>query len=166
MDPKVQDFLLRKQQEAQAKREAHLIRLGLTDESKTTKTYINYINYYADGAKSDEHGNYIENPAALEVTDEEYAEICKYDVKPIVINNNAERTLNVIANIELWAGIICFGLSLITGFIYIGNNEGFWGFIIIAVAFTALLWSLVTWGALKSFCNISNNLHEINQKLK
>lgn len=54
MDPKVQDFLLRKQQEAQAKREAHLIRLGLTDESKTTKTYI---NYYVDGAKSDEHGS-------------------------------------------------------------------------------------------------------------
>ena len=60
------------------KRDKHLISIGLIDKEK--KTGRNYRESYADGTKWDPDKGlfYKESFGALDVTDEEYAEICKY----------------------------------------------------------------------------------------
>jgi len=77
MNPKVQEFLDKKKEEELKLRNEHLISLGLVDKSKIEKIYG---SAFADNAiKEEETGRYyVKRYGALEVTDEEYAEICKY----------------------------------------------------------------------------------------
>ena len=67
-----------KQKEQEAKNE-HLIRLGLIDKEKSNREYFPY--FVNDKCKWDEDLGkyYIEKPVPLEVSDEEYKEILKYD---------------------------------------------------------------------------------------
>ena len=149
MDPKVKEFIDAAKSKERAKfekeRDAHLIRLGLV-KKETRKTY--------DGV------SYI----PLDVTDEEYAEINKItEEKPnedIKIENGAENFLAVFNGIFLGIGIlasvilVCISFDSYDGGIYFLSGLG------------VLLVSFVSWGITKVLLNISNNLHQINSKLK
>lgn len=77
MNPKVQEFLDKKEKEKLKRRNEHLIELGLVDKSKIEKKYGSAFRNNA--IQEEETGRYyVERYGALEVTDEEYAEICKY----------------------------------------------------------------------------------------
>lgn len=67
-------------------------------------------------------------------------------------SSNAENVLTIVANITLIVGIM---VSIV-----IINKES------TALGLGILAFSLVTWAVLKVLCNISNNLHEINSKMK
>ena len=81
MNEKVENLIKQEQEclDASKKqmRDNHLISLGLIDESKSARKYQ---DYYSESAKFDEEKQiyYKECDAALDVTDEEYEEICKY----------------------------------------------------------------------------------------
>lgn len=66
-------------------------------------------------------------------------------------STNAENVLAIIAYLTLIAGVMIF-----IAFVYEDT----------ALAFGILISSIVTWGVLIVLCNISNNLHEINKKMK
>ena len=86
MNPKVQDFLDKKKGEEKAeelqRRNEHLISLGLVDEEKSSSIVYDEENQLSYD---------IEN-LAIEVTDEEYAEICKYC--PETTNSNSQKINN------------------------------------------------------------------------
>ena len=95
MNPKVQDFLDKKKAEEREKelerRNEHLISLGLIDENKIGKKYG---SAFEDNARKEKETGlfYVERYGALEVTDEEYAEICKYS--PETTNSNSQKINN------------------------------------------------------------------------
>ena len=66
-------------------------------------------------------------------------------------STNAENVLAIVAYLTLIAGIALF-------FAFVNENK--------ALAFGVLISSIATWGVLIVLCNISNNLHEINKKMK
>ena len=66
-------------------------------------------------------------------------------------STNAENVLAIIAYLTLIAGVMIFIASVYED---------------TALAFGILISSIVTWGVLIVLCNISNNLQEINKKLK
>ncbi|MBP1645869.1 MAG: hypothetical protein H6Q16_1444 [Bacteroidetes bacterium] len=81
MNPKVQELLDKKIGEIQKKnlklRNEHLINLGLIDESKIERKYLD--SYKSDSTYDPEKKKYFfEKHFALDVSDEEYEEICKY----------------------------------------------------------------------------------------
>ena len=93
------------------KRDKHLISIGLIDEGKTTRIYQDEDGYEPNNAIFDEDKSkfYTEGFGALEVTDEEYDEICKYFPPKLTTKSQilgAEKTLSVIAEIVLWVGIM------------------------------------------------------------
>ena len=151
------------------KRDNHLISIGLVDKEKTRRSYI---DYWTEGAKYDteKQKNYVESFGALDVTDEEYAEICKIfpppkvDVKNIGIKSGAETTLSVIATIVLIGGIIGALICLFTitwvkvGWDTVFNPMG------LITAISMLLVSLTIWASLSVLSNISISLKEINSK--
>ncbi|MBQ9434537.1 MAG: hypothetical protein IJU33_00210 [Bacteroidales bacterium] len=83
MNPQVAEFIEKQKEKVIKRKEAHLRKLGLIDSEKSEKQYASanlpawereqkgYVNY-------DENGYYRVVNQALNVTDEEYAEICKY----------------------------------------------------------------------------------------
>ena len=90
-------------------------------------------------------------------------------------NNSAENTLNVIAGITLWVGIIgtIFCLNTLTTtkvvdptykcsihYDTIFNSAG------LAVSIGVLFSAIVTWALLRVIANISTSLKEINSKIK
>ncbi len=96
--------------EFETKRDEHLLKLGLTDESKTIRKYS---SHYVQGMEYDkEKGRYYINlNGPIDVSDEEYAEICRYapyneddnDHEIEEDNNGAESMLNIVAIIFLVA---------------------------------------------------------------
>lgn len=68
-------------------------------------------------------------------------------------SSNAESVLIFIAY-----SILILGVMVSVGLLGTGYN--------IITAFSLLISSVVTWSVLKVICNISNNLHEINSKMK
>ena len=154
------------------KRDNHLISLGLIDEEKSSRKYQ---NYFSEEAKFDEQKQlyYKGIDVALEVTDEEYAEICKYfppskvGVKSseVGIKSGAETTLNVIATIVLIGGIIGALICLFTiTWIDVGWEETKFNPIGFITALSTLLVSLTIWASLSVLSNISISLKEINSK--
>jgi len=91
MNPKVQEFLDKKKEEELKRRNEHLISLGLVDKSKKEKKYG---SAFEDNAIKEEVTGryYVERYGALEVTDEEYAEICKYCSE--TTNSNSQKINN------------------------------------------------------------------------
>lgn len=81
MNPKVKELLDKKKEEVREKelqrRNEHLISLGFIDESNVGKIYV---KTQIAGSKLDVETNqyYIKKDNAINVTDEEYKEICKY----------------------------------------------------------------------------------------
>ena len=152
-------------------RDKHLISLGLIDENRTEREYV---DYYSERAKA-EHAKrdrktgkyYLEKLQALDITDEEYEEICKYfppaftQIETLKTTTAAENTLNIVAVIVLICGIIG---SLICFYVFaVELGEGWLGFI---MSIGILLISLITWAILKIVCEIAMNLRQINNKTK
>lgn len=169
MNPKVEDLISKKQEEIkqakQERREKHLIKLGLTEEGTTRK----YMEYYTNSrdCKYDEeqHKYYIDSKIPLEVTDEEYAEICKYypeEENDTAKNDTygAENTLKTIAGIILGLGIIAIFISIISVF---ATGMPFITVLGIIILFLIILGS---WALLRCFANISITLKEIKARIK
>jgi len=149
-------------------RDEHLISIGLIDENKTERKYQ---SYFSDSAKFDEEKQmyYKGCDVALDVTDEEYEEICKYfpttlTEKEIFKNATfAETTLNIIGIIVLVCGIIG---TLICLFTITTNNYGEFNAIGFITSIGVLLTSLTTWAVLRVFCEVAINVRQINNKTK
>jgi len=154
-------------------REEHLKSLGLIDENKTSREYI---AYYREGLKKEpETGKYyVEVSGALDVTDEEYEEICKYFppnqpekgiFKNVAVAGStfAETTLNIIAIIVLVCGIIG---TLICLFMFTTSDYGDFNVIGFISSIGILLTSLTIWAVLRIFCEIAINVRQINNKTK
>lgn len=155
----------------QQQRDNHLIRLGLIDESKSNKKYQ---DYFSEDAKFDPETNLYYKAAnlPLEVTDEEYAEICKYfpltKAEESVLKTGPEKTLNIIANVTLVCGIIGALILFFTNtliFDRLGNLDSF-GPAGLVIAFGVLSTSLITWSVLRTFSDISTNIRQVNAKIK
>lgn len=76
----------------------------------------------------------------------------------------AENVLNIIAKATLILGTIT---AIILFFVGVDkySDYGIGGMLMIW-SIALLVSSVVTWAVLKVLCNISNNLHEINKKMK
>lgn len=103
-----------------------------------------------------------------EKVNESMAENKPLEVKEI--NNNAEYTLNVIANIVLICGIISTVICLFT---IVFKEESHYYFTErvfspsgFATTIMVLFSSLISWGFLKVLANISLTLKELNSKIK
>jgi hypothetical protein len=161
MDERVAKLIEEGKASYKKRRDDHLISLGLIDENKTERKYK---DRYSSTTKFDEEKNqfYEEVPAAISVTEEEYAEICKYyppkPKKQILEKTGAERALSVIATITLIAGIICTLICLFTDLVFTAT-----GFItILGVLFS----SLITWALLRVISDISYNIRRTNYELR
>ncbi len=77
MNQKLTQLLKDAKEQEQQKRNAHLVSIGLVDETKTIKEECSSTQ--PDAEYDFETGKYyIVKYDAIDVTDEEYAEICKY----------------------------------------------------------------------------------------
>lgn len=119
----------------QKERNKHLISLVLTDESKTERQYI---GYYKESAKYDKEKKmyYIESAGALDISDAEYEEICKYfsptPEKKVKVDyqGSGVRTLNgfgtfffVIASVAMLVAVIGFIMYLANDMDYSRERE-------------------------------------------
>lgn len=112
MNPKVQEILDKKKAEELQRRNEHLISLGLVDEEKSSS-----IVYDEENQLSYDIENF-----AIEVTDEEYAEICKYYPEEVNIESNQYTELKMkkdISSIKFWVkfwsifSIVCGAIAFI-----------------------------------------------------
>ena len=169
MNPKVEELISKKQEEIKEqqlkKREKHLISLGLTKD----ETQIQYLDYYTNSPDckwdAEKKKYYIGVASALDITDEEYAEICKYfPEKENPTDNNesfgAENTLKTIAGIILAIGI----LSLFVGTIIVLVEM----LPIMTLLSTAkfFLTTLISWAIMRCIANISITLKQIKARIK
>lgn len=167
MNPKVKQFLeeakAKERAEFEKQRDAHLIKLGLVDEDKSTIEYSDcYTPAYGFEKYDRELNKYYKRvPAPIEVTDEEYELIKRYSAtKPTVTQNNdaeifLDKVNSFVAIVSIVTSIVLAALAL---------KDGSWvlflGVVVIAIV------SLISSAAVKVLLNISNNLHDINSKLK
>lgn len=86
--------------------------------------------------------------------------------KPIVINNYLECYLSIVASFCLAIGIIASFILLGAGMYLVSNYDEELGYALMIKAAYVFPFSIITGIALKVLCNISNNLHEINIRLK
>ena len=167
MNPKVKQFLeetkAKERAEFEKQRDAHLKKLGLVDEEKSTIEYSDSYSPARGFEKYDRQQDkyYKSVPAPIEVTDEEYELIKRYSAtKPqATLNKDAEIFLDkvnsIVTCVSIIASIVLAALALI--------DESWMLFV--GAAVIAIV-SLISSAAVKVLLNISNNLHEINSKLK
>lgn len=171
MDEKVKEFLetakAKKREAFEKKRDEHLISLGLINEEESVREYSEAYNYGKGFVKWDaeqqKYYKYI-TIVPVSVSDEEYEEIQKVSAAPTTIEdetveNGAEKFLGVINGIVLAVSIIA---AVILALVAMSEAGGALFFIGLGV----LLVGLISWAIVKVMLNISNNLHEINSKLK
>ena len=163
-------------------REKVLISLGLIDHY--VKEYGPYGAPYVMFDK-DTQQYYYNRPVAVDVTDAEFekilqlATLSKQQTKSEKsqtthdkiesrhrlqnINNGAEKTLRVFNMVFLIIGLILASLLFISGLMapYAVARQYR---IIIAIGIVLIF--LYNWAIMKTFINISNNLHEINAKIE
>ena len=183
MDPKVAAFIeagkkAEKEQqelEQQAKkfgREEALISLGLCTKGK--KVYSDdYISN--DDVWDDEKGKWLHQEIIVpDVTDEEFAEIMKYaKLQEMSLDTTAVETPDQVAKESRNAESYLKGLAIVSeiiaiiiivaGIIFSINSKEFLVFVA-ALAIAGVYF--INWAFLKVICNISNNLHDINEKIK
>lgn len=175
MNPKVQELIAKRQEEIKAaklsKRNEHLARLGLAEGIK--KTYVDNYTIWDPKYKYDHAAEkyYIETyEKAIDITDEEYDELCKYfpedeDNVTSCSNNEepkrAENTLRAIANFILGTGILC---SIVYVIFVISAKLPVMSYLIsVILLFMACL---VSWAILKCIADMSATLKEIKAKMK
>ena len=163
MNPKVKAFIEnaqeKQQKQAKQERDELLVSLGLTDgvERKYAKEWDGVYQSWDD----EKQMYYYEAPVPISVTDEEY-ELIKMYVKQrgekradeSEKSNGAERFLGVINTISLVVGLLCAVVML-----FMGVEMVIAGICLAIVMF-------VSWAMVKVVLNISNNLHDINAKMK
>ena len=176
---------LQAQKEAQsasekAKREKHLIGIGLIDENKSR-----YTDVYGNTLTKEKYDSIIANgyalsvkktEAALDVTDEEYAEICKYAPENKTdIDEQAEIGLVKVANAVKIIGVILWIIWTLIGlFGGLAVAESMWEFSVglfmayffggVFSGFICWLGCYLLWSVLKVFANISRTLYKIEAK--
>lgn len=167
MNAQVQEFLnirnVSSEERKRKRREKHLIKLGLIQENKII---LDEWDGSANCKYDNETGKYIKGTVkAIDVTDEEYAEICKVcpedeeKHEQTETEAKAENILNIIATLYLAAGIILGVLLLVAGISGEGGTTHFlW-------AVVCLLNSSLVWALLRCFANISTTLTEIKKQM-
>ena len=154
MHPKVEDFLQKAKEEELKKRQDRLIELGLYEEIEVSNDTYNRMECITDK----ETGVYVYKYykwIAVDVSDEEYEMILKHshsNKQNLNYKNGAEQFINVINTIILMIGIVAAIVLVFTGFAIYG-------------IYSALI-TTIFWAVIKVALNISNNLHQINAKLK
>ena len=153
----------------ESERDSLLLSLGLIDPDKTRREYVDYYSAsYSDwDAEKKMYYRVVVEP--IEVSVEEYEEIKKYapkDTKKEVLGeeliyNGAEKFLSVINGLSLTIGVIT-SIVLFVLALHSYKNIGY----MLLSAVVVLLISLVSWAVVKVVLNVSNNLHEINSKIK
>ncbi|MCS2582238.1 hypothetical protein [Bacteroides sp.] len=78
----------------------------------------------------------------------------------------AESVLNIIAKATLILGTITAIIMFFVGAGVDKFSDYEIGIELIIASIVLLISSVITWAILKVLCNISNNLHEINKKMK
>lgn len=182
MNPKVEKWL-QEQKEAlaaskKAQRDKHLIKIGLCSEENSlymdgtgnTITKEQYDSFKAIGRTA------YARRGALDVTDEEYAEICKYAPENKTdIDEKAENGIMKVANAVKSIGVILWIILALIGLVS-GLALASWGFsfgLFIAYffggafsGFICWLGCYMVWAVLKVFTNISRTLYRIEEKQK
>ena len=166
MDAKLSAYLEKKRQEQREieleKRSKHLLELGLIDDSKTKRIVCEETVFNAKYDR-DEDKFYIEVAVPIEITDDEYAELCTYNspAKEIVKDDDvmAEVTLSTIATVTLCFGILGCAILLIVGLMI--EMVGW----LLLTGVILLLSCLIIWSLLKVFSDMSLSLKEIKTKL-
>lgn len=163
MNPKVKAFIenAQEKQQIQTKQERDklLVSLGLTDgvERKYAKEWDGVYQSWDD----EKQMYYYDAPVPISVTDEEY-ELIKMCVKQrgdkcadeSDKRNGAERFLSVVNTIGLVAGLL-YAVAML----FMGLRLALMGVCLAIVMF-------ISWAMVKVVLNISNNLHDINAKMK
>ena len=172
MNEKISNFI---NEQKRIQKEKHLISLGLV-EAEMTKVYApitwsdsESVSYGYN--QQDENGWYkmAESPIPIDVTDEEYNELCKVcppkayypDEKTDKVSTkggSAEMTLSFFAWFQLVLGIIAAIILIIMS---VDNESGVFFGIGIGVLFS----SLITWAVSLVFVNISRQLTQLNSKI-
>lgn len=174
MDELVKDYLEKAKatvaSEESKKRNKHLISLGLYHTERVYGPYGGKFLLYDKEAKK----HYYEKKIPVEVTDEEYAEICKYSSRIVEeddipekilkteIDNRAERILGGFNAFMLCVNIL-LAVALLVYAVIIGEMMSIWAAALVVVL--AIAGSVLVWATVKVCLNISNNLHEINAKM-
>lgn len=170
MNKIVEEFIEKKKKKIQQseleKKNEHLIRLGLIDETKSTREYQ---DIYGRGLKYDvEKKKYYKGENfPIETTDEEYALICKYGIETLqdqeeIVDKHEEKGLKTISYILLFLSIIGSIFLLIAG---ANINDGSFFFLYLVYGITALLTSIIVYFFLSVIANISCSLKDIKNKL-
>lgn len=165
MNTQVQDFLDKKnaeiKQEKQKLREKHLLDLGLTQGQECV--WLDSWDGSSDCKYDSERGKYYKGtPKAIEVTDEEYDEICKVCPEGEInvqtkIETGAESTLTAIAICYLFAGGI--GSILLFTIGIVANNISY-----IVGSIVCLMNTLLVWALLRCISNMSITLKQIKSQ--
>lgn len=164
MDEKVRVFIDEKKNEK-------LISMGLIKEIK--REYGPYSMKYSKYERETKQ-YYCEVPVPIEMTDEEFEKVCRY--AEIEVNeppqkdanektnlkNAAEKTLGTFNTIVLIIGLLLAFICVIAGIVI--NIEQSW--ILVLSGIIIIIPFILSWAVLKVYLNISNNLHEINSKIK
>lgn len=151
MHPKVERFLREARNKELQEREKILIELGLYEDIEVNGN--DGYDYHEYDPKSISNKYYKRN--IVDISDEEYEMILKHshpNKQKLNYKNGAEQFIDVINTIILIIGIIAAIVLVYTGFAIYG---------ICVVLITTIFWAVI-----KVALNISNNLHQINAKLK
>ena len=151
-------------------RNKHLISLGLYHTERVYGPYGGKFLLYDKEQKR----HYYEKKIPVEVTDEEYSEICKYasrnkveedipeEPKVKEVSNSAERILGGFNTFLLCVNIL-MAIVVLIGVIATGEMMSVSMAVLVAVLIVA--GAILVWATVKVCLNISNNLHEINAKM-
>ena len=169
MNPKLQAYLEKAKEERRKqeleKRNAFLISLGLIDEEKSI---IKWSKTFRDSEDNSEYPNYDEKKdmyyrgtkVAIEVSDEEYAELLRLNPQkaPEIkeLSRSAESLLGTLNSLFLLVGVAIAIILVIMGF---SNSQ----LIMVIYGVVILISVLVYWAACRVFLNISNSLFNIEQ---
>ncbi|HHT22798.1 MAG TPA: hypothetical protein GXZ87_05735 [Bacteroidales bacterium] len=169
MNEKVKTLIESKKQklheEKTKQKQKHLIDLGLVDSTKRKRFYVDVP---IEGALYDEVEKryYINKPKPLDVTDDEYEEICKYFPPNESYTNQevelttVENTLNTLAYVVLWIGIIggVIGLFTLTTvedrYIEEFSPEG------LIISLAIILFGVINFAVFKLFVEIAVNIRK------
>ena len=174
MNIKIQELIEEKKKRLdsskQAQRDKHLIKLELIDEEKSNREYSDAYRHTHPYYDSEKKKHYREVKVALNITEQEYEELCKYfplESEEVDDFNTYENTLSTIGNITLIAGLICT-IILFFSIVFIDapygdsefNSAGF------AITLSVFLTTITTWALLRVISSISINVRQLNNKTK
>lgn len=148
-----------------------LISMGLIKEMK--REYGPYGPIFSKYDKETKQ-YYFETPIPIDISDEEFEKLIKYEqiktaapqdvvkTENAKVKNTAEKALNIYNTVVLVIGLIAAVICVIAGLAggYSANLA------LAAIGIGVAITFVLSWAVIKVYVNISNNLHEINSKLK